>query len=106
MNVNWKMEADTTGWLDRSGKLHHCEYLGHWNKAREIAKEMFSFECENEIENLEDQSPMLNAAELLLEKGFVQIIDEIHIVDGKDTDLKIDKPVYAIHLAEVREADK
>lgn len=27
----------------------------------------------------------------------------IKVVDGKDTDLKIDKPVYAIYLAEVRE---
>lgn len=27
----------------------------------------------------------------------------IKVVDGKDTDLHIDKPVYAIHLAYVRE---
>lgn len=31
---------------------------------------------------------------------------KIEVVDGKDTDLHIDKPVYAIHLAEVSEADK
>lgn len=30
-------------------------------------------------------------------------VTEIEIVDGKDTDLHIDKPVYAIHLANVRE---
>ena len=30
-------------------------------------------------------------------------IVKIEIVDGKDTDLHIDKPVYAIHLAEVKE---
>lgn len=30
-------------------------------------------------------------------------IDKVEIVDGKDTDLHIDKPVYAIHLADVRE---
>nr|MCR5319099.1 hypothetical protein [Treponema sp.] len=30
-------------------------------------------------------------------------ITKIEVVDGKDTDLHIDKPVYAIHLAEVRE---
>lgn len=30
-------------------------------------------------------------------------ITKIEIVDGKDTDLHIDKPVYAIHLADVRE---
>ena len=31
------------------------------------------------------------------------IITKIEIVDGKDTDLHIDKPVYAIHLSNVRE---
>lgn len=30
-------------------------------------------------------------------------IIKIQIVDGKNTDLHIDKPVYAIHLADVRE---
>ena len=30
-------------------------------------------------------------------------ITKIEIIDGKDTDLHIDKPVYAIHLAEVKE---
>lgn len=30
-------------------------------------------------------------------------ITKIEIVDGKDTDLRVDKPVYAIHLANVRE---
>lgn len=33
-------------------------------------------------------------------------VKRIKVVDGKDTDLKIDKPVYAIHLAEVSEAYK
>lgn len=30
-------------------------------------------------------------------------ITKIEVVDGKDTDLRVDKPVYAIHLANVRE---
>jgi hypothetical protein len=30
-------------------------------------------------------------------------ITKVEIVDGKDTDLHIDKPVYAIHLTDVRE---
>lgn len=30
-------------------------------------------------------------------------ITKIEIVDGKDTDLHIDKPVYAIHLEDVKE---
>ena len=33
-------------------------------------------------------------------------IIRIEVVDGKDTDLHIDKPVYAIHLANVREEYK
>lgn len=32
-------------------------------------------------------------------------ITKVEVVDGKDTDLKIDKPVYAIHFAEVSEED-
>ena len=31
-------------------------------------------------------------------------ITKIEIVDGKDTDLRIDAPVYAIHLSGVKEA--
>lgn len=30
-------------------------------------------------------------------------ITKIEVVNGKDTDLHIDKPVYAIHLADVKE---
>lgn len=30
-------------------------------------------------------------------------IDKVEIVDGKNTDLLINKPVYAIHLAKIRE---
>lgn len=33
-------------------------------------------------------------------------ITKVEIVDGKDTDLHIDKPVYAIHLIDVREEKK
>ncbi len=29
-------------------------------------------------------------------------INKVEIVDGKDTDMHIDKPVYAIHLEDVR----
>lgn len=33
-------------------------------------------------------------------------IIKIEAINGKDTDLAIDKPVYAIHLADVREVSK
>lgn len=32
-------------------------------------------------------------------------ITKIEVVDGKDTDLHIDKPVYAIHLSDVKEME-
>lgn len=32
-------------------------------------------------------------------------IIKVEIVDGKDTDLHMDKPVYAIHLADVKEVE-
>lgn len=32
------------------------------------------------------------------------LVYKIEIIDGKDTDLHIDKPVYAIHLADVKES--
>lgn len=32
------------------------------------------------------------------------VIKKIEIVNGKDTDLHINSPVYAIHLADIREA--
>lgn len=36
-------------------------------------------------------------------KYMTAYIPKIEVVDGKNTDLHIDKPVYAIHLADVRE---
>jgi len=33
-------------------------------------------------------------------------VTRVQIVDGKGTDLAIDKPVYAIHLSNVREENK
>lgn len=39
-------------------------------------------------------------------KYMTAIITRIDMVDGKDTDLHIDKPVYAIHLADVREVEE
>ena len=36
-------------------------------------------------------------------KYMTATIDTIELINGKDTDLHIDKPVYAIHLADVSE---
>lgn len=36
-------------------------------------------------------------------KYMLAVITNIELVNGKDTDLHIDKPVYAIHLSDVRE---
>lgn len=37
-------------------------------------------------------------------KCMTAFITKIVVVDGKDTDLHIDKPVYAIHLSDVKES--
>lgn len=36
-------------------------------------------------------------------KYMTATIDTIELINGKDTDLHIDKPVYAIHLSDVKE---
>lgn len=36
-------------------------------------------------------------------KYMTATIETIELINGKDTDLHIDKPVYAIHLADIRE---
>ncbi len=51
---------------------------------------------------------ILNAKPCVLRLGYTKrqmtaVITCIRIVNGKDTDLRIDKPVYAIHLAEIKE---
>jgi hypothetical protein len=43
----------------------------------------------------------------VLQRGYTRrrmtaTIDTIELINGKDTDLHIDKPVYAIHLSDVR----
>ena len=38
-------------------------------------------------------------------RSMMAMITKVFTVDGKDTDLAIDKPVYAIHLADVREVE-
>lgn len=40
------------------------------------------------------------------DKYMEALVYKIEIVDGKNTDLHIDKPIYAIHLADVREIKK
>ena len=51
---------------------------------------------------------MLSYRDCVLRLGYTKRqmtadITKIGVVDGKDTDLRVDKPVYAIHLANVRE---
>ncbi len=51
---------------------------------------------------------ILNSKPCILRLGYTKKymtaeITKIRIVNGKDTDLHIDKPVYAIHFAEVEE---
>ena len=51
---------------------------------------------------------VLNGKSCVLRLGYTKRqmtaeITKIEVVNGKDTDLQVDKPVYAIHLANVRE---
>lgn len=39
-------------------------------------------------------------------KYMLAVITKIELVNGKDTDLAIDTPVYAIHLSDVREIEQ
>lgn len=62
------------------------------------------------IWNYEDIKDYIFPVECIFQLGYKPetrleaIISKIEIVDGKDTDLHIDKPVYAIHFDLVKES--
>lgn len=62
----------------------------------------------NEIGFFPEQASTMKPIPCKLRLGYTKeylkaCISFIEVVDGKDTDLAIDKPVYAIHLADVKE---
>ncbi|MBQ6056136.1 MAG: hypothetical protein IJJ70_02100 [Treponema sp.] len=52
---------------------------------------------------LQEQLKELNFSAKTINNYMTANITKIEVVNGKDTDLHIDKPVYAIHLSDVKE---
>ena len=64
----------------------------------------------NEIGFFPEQTQVMKPIPCKLRLGYTNTylkacISFIEVVDGKNTDLAIDKPVYAIHLIDVRESE-
>lgn len=104
----------------RSGekKIEYREVKPYWTKRfySELSKKFnarfFPFKfCDYEsfckYESVcEEESKLVGILRLGYTKRHMTAdITKIEIVDGRNTDLHIDKPVYAIHLANVRECE-
>lgn len=86
--------------------------------AKELCRPMFAFHSSKEVFNKVsalgfkrkfDFRYLGNKNDCILRvcrtrKKLTAYISLIEVVDGKDTDLYIDKPVYAIHFSNVKEA--
>lgn len=86
--------------------------------AKELCRPMFKFHSPKEVFNKVsalgfkrkfDFRYLENKNDCILRiwrtrKKLTAYISLIEVVDGKDTDLHIDKPVYAIHFSNVKEA--
>ncbi len=91
----------------REKTIEYRELKPYWTKR--FAKE-FEFN-QHAFCSVGDKLEMLTYFHpVKLRLGYTQkymeaLVFKIEIVDGKDTDLHINKPVYAIHLADVREVE-
>lgn len=83
--------------------------------AKELCRPMFAFHSSKEVFNkvsalgFKRKFYLKNKNDCILRvyrtrKKLTAYISLIEVVDGKDTDLYIDKPVYAIHFSNVKEA--
>lgn len=85
--------------------VEYRELKPYWNGR--LSKE-FDFD-QNAFCNIGDILAMLTYRHpIKLRLGYTKkymeaLVNKIEIVNGKDTDLHIDKPVYAIHLDDVKE---
>lgn len=88
--------------------VEYRELKPYWNGR--LSKE-FDFD-QNAFCNIGDILEMLTYRHpIKLRLGYTKkymeaLVNKIEIVNGKDTDLHIDKPVYAIHLTDVREVEE
>lgn len=105
-------------WYDKikSGEktVEYREVKPYWTKRIAKFKNWYSqFIAPKDVESfIKSETTLFKSpyypATCLLRLGYTSfmmkaVISKIEIVDGKDTDLHIDKPVYAIHFAEVKE---
>lgn len=85
--------------------IEYREVKPYWSNrlSKEFEFNQYSF-CNigNYLEMLTYKQPI--KLRLGYTKNYMEaLVNKIEIIDGKDTDLHIDKPVYAIHLTDVRE---
>ena len=90
--------------------IEYREVKPYWKKRIDTLLRDFVL-CESDLKVLDDfrfgKTVVCNKG-CILQLGYnantrlKAIITKIEVVDGKNTDLHIDKPVYAIHLADVR----
>lgn len=100
--------------------IEYREVKPYWTKriATTLCRSMFALYSPEEVFNKVSATGFKKkfaacypANACLLRLGYTRkkltaYISLIEIIDGKDTDLHIDKPVYAIHLADVKEVGK
>lgn len=88
-------------WFDKikSGEktIEYREVKGYWQSR-----------FYNEMGFFPEQTQVIKPIPCKLRLGYTNkylkaCISKVEVVNGKNTDLKIDKPVYAIHLIDVKE---
>ena len=87
-------------WTVRIGNGMHELATFNFYEPTELYEKISTLGYSHEFE--EDFNSLLKMGYVTQRKMNVKI-SKIKVVDGKDTDLHIDKPVYAIHLADVVE---
>ena len=87
-------------WTKRIGNEMHKLATFIIYEPTELYEKISAFGYSQEFE--EDFNSLLQMGYVTQHRMNVKI-SKIEVVDGKNTDLKIDKPVYAIHLIDVKE---
>lgn len=87
-------------WVKRLQKEWGLNYDSYVPKIKRL---IFTSECLGTAYNCNDKPIPCKLRLGYTNQYMTANITKIKIIDGKDTDLHIDKPVYAIHLANVRE---
>ena len=92
-----------TYWIKRIGNA-----IQEWNYQNNYASIIFESETNEEVKGITKMT-FIKKMPCILQNGYntktrlKADISKIEVVNGKYTDLEIDKPVYAIDLADVKE---